>query len=188
LVKALNRHFHFQNHPEMDIHLYLASIRRELHNQGKYFKETLQCFNLLLLYSLAQAISENGQHSPVTTKAHHSIAISQAREYIYKNFRLPISLGQIAFAVNRSEGNLARQFKKEIGVTVFRYLRRLRIEEAKSAIVESHVSLSEISRKCGFQSLSFFSKCFKAETGISPSGYRNSLASKHVKGPLQHLT
>ena len=60
-----------------------------------------------------------------------------------------------------------------MGENLSKYLNRLRVEKASRLLLETDMSLSEIAACCCFEDQSWFSKKFKAYTGISPGKYRN---------------
>jgi methylphosphotriester-DNA--protein-cysteine methyltransferase len=58
------------------------------------------------------------------------------------------------------------------------YLRSFRLKEAGRLIREEQQGVSEAAYKVGFNSLSYFSKCFKEEFGYSPS---NTLEQRGIE-------
>ena len=77
-----------------------------------------------------------------------------------------------------SEEHLARVFRKVTGQTVFDYLRTIRLENAKTLLIDSSRTLSEIAALTGFGSLSLFSRNFSQYVGQSPSAYRQARAQR----------
>ena len=65
-----------------------------------------------------------------------------------------------------------RVFRKTTGETIFRYLNRVRINHAKALILNSPWKMSVIGSRVGFSDEYYFSRVFKAETGYSPSAYK----------------
>ncbi len=63
-------------------------------------------------------------------------------------------------------------FKKATGLTFTEYLSRIRVEKAKSYLLNPHIRISEVAFEVGFQSLSQFNRVFKKITGQSPSQFR----------------
>ena len=55
------------------------------------------------------------------------------------------------------------------------YVNRVRIEAAREMLAETPLSVSDIAAQTGFKDSFYFSKKFKAVTGITPRQYRNSL-------------
>jgi AraC-like DNA-binding protein len=49
------------------------------------------------------------------------------------------------------------------------------IEMAKKLLVENDTSISQIANACGYNSLAYFSKCFKEATGMTPKEYVKSV-------------
>lgn len=92
--------------------------------------------------------------------------------YIKKNFQKELSLSQLADAFHFSYSYLSTFFSKHFDCSFSEYVNAVRLQEAKRYLLESPLNLSEISEACGYSDLSYFSKQFKKEFGISPSRYR----------------
>jgi len=103
----------------------------------------------------------------------HALAMRKAEAYIRENLTRKISLREIAKIAGLSAPYFSTIFKEEMGENLSRYINRLRVEKASKMLIETNVSLSEISSECCFQDQSWFSKIFKSFTGISPGKYRN---------------
>ena len=73
--------------------------------------------------------------------------------------------------LNRNERTLQRQLKME-GTTFKTLLNEIRIELASKYILDSQLSLTEISFMLGFSEISSFSRAFKRWLGKSPTDYR----------------
>lgn len=98
-----------------------------------------------------------------------------ARDFVHENALEPLSLSTIAEAVGRHEIHLAREFRRHFGAPVGAYQRRLRIEHAAILLCDPRRSLSEIALDCGFSSHSHLCREFKAQMGLTPSGYRRGV-------------
>jgi len=103
----------------------------------------------------------------------HALAMRKAESYIRENITRKITLREIAKVAGLSAPYFSTIFKEEMGENLSRYINRLRVEKASKMLLETNVSLSEISSECCFQDQSWFSKIFKSFTGISPGKYRN---------------
>ncbi len=79
----------------------------------------------------------------------------------------------LASMMSTSLVTLNRKVKKAVGCTTTAYIRRLRLEKAKLLLERSDASVTEIHALCGFDMLSYFSRLFKGEFGVSPMRYRS---------------
>ncbi|MDR0301953.1 MAG: helix-turn-helix domain-containing protein [Treponema sp.] len=103
----------------------------------------------------------------------HAAALRKAENFIIENYTRKISLKEIADTAGLSPPYFSTIFKEEMGENLSKYLNRLRVEKASRMLLETDMSLSEIAACCCFEDQSWFSKIFKAFTGISPGKYRN---------------
>jgi len=103
----------------------------------------------------------------------HAAALRKAENFIMENYTRKISLKEISAIAGLSPPYFSTIFKEEMGENLSKYLNRLRVEKASHLLLETDMSLSEIAACCCFEDQSWFSKIFKAYTGISPGKYRN---------------
>ena len=104
---------------------------------------------------------------------HHASALKKAERFIIENFARRLSLDEIANVSGFSSPYFSTIFKEEMGENLSKYLNRQRVEKASRLLLETDMSLAEIASCCCFEDQSWFSKIFKAYTGISPGKYRN---------------
>ena len=91
----------------------------------------------------------------------------RARDLIHAEVQRGPSLDDLAREVGLSRAHLARQFTAAFGSPPHRYLRALRIEQAKRALATG-TSVTEVCLDVGFESLGTFSSTFQRHTGYSP--------------------
>ncbi|MBR0277031.1 MAG: helix-turn-helix transcriptional regulator [Clostridia bacterium] len=101
--------------------------------------------------------------------------VSRAIEYIIKNACREITIDEICFEMHMSKYHFCRQFRKTTGTTVMKYILKTRLIMAKNMILNENLSITEISNRCGFSSISYFSRVFKEENGISPLNYKKEM-------------
>ena len=78
---------------------------------------------------------------------------------------------QLAAQIGLSVSQVNRKVKALTNLSTSIYLRNIRLEYAKTMINHKSVNISEIAYDTGFSSLSYFSKCFKEYTGVSPKKF-----------------
>ena len=94
--------------------------------------------------------------------------IKQALEYLGEHYAEPISLEEVASLCGITKYHLARIFKIYTGQTLFTYVNILRCKKAELCLSDG-MTVTEASRECGFESLSYFSRTYKKLIGYSPS-------------------
>ena len=78
----------------------------------------------------------------------------------------------MAQAVNLGRTVFYGKMKSIVGMAPVEFVRHIRMQRAEELIAKSKESLSQIAYAVGFTDPKYFSKCFKKETGMSPSEYR----------------
>jgi len=64
-----------------------------------------------------------------------------------------------------------------MNMSIMEYFKQLKIKEAKVLIRENNHNFTEISEILGYNSIHYFSRIFKNETGMTLSEYDNSVKS-----------
>ena len=112
---------------------------------------------------------------------YHFDNIQTAVEYINRHITEDIRIDQICAACYLSKYHFCRLFKEKIGLTVMQYILKTRVTMAKELLCKTDLSVTEISESCGFSSISYFSRAFKNETGISPLQYQKRETENMIK-------
>lgn len=71
-----------------------------------------------------------------------------------------------------SRGHLSRKIKELTGITPVEFLRNFRLTKATILLKQQQLSISEITYQTGFSSPAYFTKCFRAVYGVTPSEYK----------------
>ncbi|WP_426327436.1 helix-turn-helix domain-containing protein [Pedobacter sp. R-06] len=85
------------------------------------------------------------------------------------------SVHDMAARLNISAGYLTDVLKQESGKTALEHIHIYLISEAKNRLIGENRSVSEIAYALGFENLSYFSRLFKKEVGISPNTFKKQL-------------
>jgi AraC-like DNA-binding protein len=93
--------------------------------------------------------------------------------YIYEHFDDPdFSLDDAADVAALSKFYFTRFFKGQTGQTFHNYLNRVRINKAKEYLIETDMTITDISLLCGFSSLNTFNRLFRIYNRTTPSYFR----------------
>jgi AraC family transcriptional regulator len=95
--------------------------------------------------------------------------LQQAKEYIESNFLQIKEIKEVATHCAMSEYHFFRRFKEAYRKTPHQYITEQKMHLAKSLLLDSKHSISEIALSCNFPDVFSFSKTFKKFYGVSPS-------------------
>ena len=98
--------------------------------------------------------------------------IDTAVKYIRKNLSKNISRAEVAELVHLNEEYFSRLFRQETGDTFKDFMMMEKMKAAKKLLAETHLSVSIVASKVGYDNFSHFSKMFKKMTEMTPQEYR----------------
>lgn len=92
-------------------------------------------------------------------------------DYMKKHYSEHICLNQLCKNAGFSKSSLSRAFVKFKGITPYRYLESIRINEARK-LLEKGISPIECAAQTGFSDQSHFTNYFNGFIGFTPGAYR----------------
>lgn len=84
-------------------------------------------------------------------------------------------VGSLAEKVNMSRSSLTRKLKAITGLTPLEYIRQVKMQHACRLLEDPGKTISEIALMLGYFNRKYFTSCFKAEFGMTPSDYQKRL-------------
>jgi len=97
--------------------------------------------------------------------------VVQVKYYISQHYAEGISLRSIADIFNISHTYLSKIFHDETGESFGNYIIKFRMKKAKEFLIRGKHSIEEVSELLGYNSVHYFLKVFKKETGMTPKQY-----------------
>lgn len=88
-----------------------------------------------------------------------------------------LKIEDLATAVNMGRTVFYGKIKSIIGMTPIDFVRHIRIQRAEELVAHSKQTFSQIAYSLGFSDPKYFTKCFKKDTGMTPSEYRAKVNS-----------
>lgn len=107
--------------------------------------------------------------------------VQKARSYIDQHKTEPLSLSAVAKAAGASVFHFCKVFRKSTGLKFTDYVARVRLEDARTQLLNPNRRISEVAYDVGFQSLTQFNRMFKRVFGQSPSEFRAHLNGKSAR-------
>lgn len=98
--------------------------------------------------------------------------IEAATKYICQNYNENLTLDDVANKCHVNKCYLSKLFKSIMGVNFINYVNSIRIQNASKMLINSDMSIMEISEKCGFNSQNHFCEVFKNVKGVSAREFR----------------
>ncbi len=120
-----------------------------------------------IVASLRHSLDDDAGLSPPT-----SVVVKYALAYLHRNYAQDMTRKELAAAVGVSESYLSQIFHQEMGVSLWEFLNRLRIQQARTLLRTGDETVTEIALRVGFNDSAYFSRVFRRLTGCSPSTYR----------------
>ncbi|HLL88782.1 MAG TPA: DNA-binding transcriptional regulator [Tepidisphaeraceae bacterium] len=106
--------------------------------------------------------------------------VADAVRFIRGHVGGAIGVNDVLTVVTLSRRQLERRFRAVLGRSVLDEIRRCRIDRAKQLLIETELTLAQVSTACGFSTPSYFTVVFRDETGQTPGAYRQQHRATHV--------
>lgn len=100
--------------------------------------------------------------------------VENVKSFIEDNLEYPIDAPTVAVNFGYNRKYLGRLFKSKCGSSIDEYVTARRIKRAKRLLLDSDAAVTEIASKVGFNSISYFNRCFKRSTDLTPTQWRKS--------------
>ena len=104
--------------------------------------------------------------------------MEQLLDYIETNLSNPdLRIEDLASALCLGRTVFYNKVKTLVGMSPVELLRHIRIQHAEDMVAKSNEPFSQIAYAVGFSDPRYFGKCFKKQTGLTPSEYREQHVS-----------
>lgn len=142
---------------------YLLAVTTNLINGRKKLREVFTNYPLVTVNSVALTKTDTD-------------FLAKLQEIIHANLGNPeFKMEDIAKTMNMSRANFYRKIKGKLDLTPNDYLRIERLKVAAKLLKDNKYQVSEVCYMVGFNSSSYFSKCFKKQFGVLPTEFVEEL-------------
>lgn len=161
------------------LHVDAGGFRQRVWSLALRYQEELQPSGLdedlitlsVTLVSLQEQLAAQIERVPAAkaaTRTELFRRLQVAREYVHGHASEPVSLADVAREAHVSPYHLHRVFTRVYGVTLHRYITRLKLQRAYELLQHGR-SVTESALEVGFSSVSSFSRLFRGHFGVPPS-------------------
>ncbi len=148
-----------------------------------------------LFFGIMGAMSRDSESRMLTSAKYEpdpsgfmSAGLNEVLAYVNDHLTDPFSETDLAKIAGLSRSAFSRSFSKHTGLSLVRYVNRLRINLACQLLMaDDEMKITDICFACGFNNLSNFNRQFAALKGISPTRFRNLILGRTTgpEGPDQ---
>lgn len=130
--------------------------------------------HILVLEIITLLVEKLENQSDLYIEKHDEISelITSISEYIDYNYSKPITLDEISSLTHYNKTYLSSLFKKKIGITIFEYLKNVRLQHCLYEIKTTDKTIVDIALDNGFANIQSFNKLFKEVYQMTPLQYR----------------
>ena len=132
----------------------------------------IQLLRALVIELLIRTLRQAASREPI--RYSKDSGMNHALDYIRSHLRDDVSLEELAMMAFLSPAYFCRQFRKQTGMTVTGFRRKLRINEAKRLLAGTDRTVQEIAENVGYDDTRYFSHVFTGMEGVTPTQYRKS--------------
>jgi AraC-like DNA-binding protein len=148
----------------------LNAIESELSATPLGFAEAARALLTLLLIEAARLTSAQLERVSTPSKP----LLRRAFRFIETHFREPISLIEVARAVEKSSAYLTDVMRRETGRTVLEWIIERRLGEARRLLLETEDRIEDIAVALGYRETTYFARQFRQRNGTTPQAWRRA--------------
>lgn len=134
-----------------------------------------------LAYNAMTILLDQISNGPDVEQVQENAWLSNVTDHIKVNLGATIQVNDLAMIAGLSRAHFVRKFKHLTGLPPSDYVFRQRMEHAVELLQNSHLSVLQIARQCGFNQANYFTKAFRRAFNTSPSEFRAS--GMYSQGP-----
>lgn len=116
------------------------------------------------LYEMASKLTPRGGGKDI---------LQEAIWHIHQTERY-LTIAELAQLTGTNSFRIKQVFREQLRSTVFQYQSDLHMERAARLLLDTTLSVSEVSLRCGYESAAAFSNSFLKKFGVRPLAFKNS--------------
>jgi len=153
----------------------MAVLRPALRDLDRRFEPLEKDRHVLVIAEALLSLDPSARKGlPATACA---VAVERARQFLHEHFRRVVDSEELEDLAGLDRYTLARQFRRRLGTSPYRYLTMRRLDHAR-ALLQAGRPLADAALDSGFADQSHMTRQFKQAYGISPGRWR----AIHVAG------
>jgi AraC-like DNA-binding protein len=148
----------------------IQALRHELTQRRDGFRAAALANLTLLLVEVARLAADVVDDLRVNREP----LLAEVFAVIEARYPQPLSLREVAAAVNVSPGHLTSTVRRRTGRTVLDWIVERRMVQARRLLAGSELPVAEVGRRVGYPDPGYFARVFGRTHGVSPARWRAS--------------
>ena len=163
---------HCEKSTQAKIITILNDMESEWNHYNKYSELILKGLLHRLIITCLRERKLGGMPIQILEKKHE--CLSDAIKYIKTHIHENPSLKETADCVHVSPSYLSKIFINQLHTSFSDFVLSEKVQCAQKLLINSKLSMTQITMEAGFSSNAYFSDCFKRCTGLSPTQFRKA--------------
>ncbi len=148
----------------------LSALDRELRERRDGYGEAALAHLTLLLVGVSRLAAE----VVADLRLNDEPLLVEVFGFVEERYRDPLSLKDVARAVSLSPGHLTTVVRRKTGRTVLEWITERRMAQGRRLLVETDLSVEEVSHRVGYNDPGYFVRLFRRAHGTTPLGWRRA--------------
>lgn len=111
-------------------------------------------------------------------KSTPELYVKSATKYIKTNLHHNVTVNELVEKIGITQPYLYKLFKEKFGISPKEYILKTKLDTAKSLLLTTNMSITEIANSVGFLDVLTFSRFFSSKEKLSPTLFRKSNTNK----------
>lgn len=120
---------------------------------------------------LVRIIGAQRAHKEQQSGFLHNDQLHLIKKYIKDHLTEAIKTEDLSRVANCSKSSVYRMFEESFNMSPGDYILQERLIQAKNLLLHPNVNISEVAYLCGFNTVSYFSRQFKAHNSCTPGDF-----------------
>lgn len=172
-TQSLNENFMQISENEVENLKYLLKRMLQLYKTSNKSPKDYRLISFYLSTLLAEVFI-SVKHTRTNPKVNNDV-LANFKDLVYQQFKQHTHIKEYASQLSITPNHLNKVVKSETGKTTTEIIQEIIILEAKVLLLQTTMTVSEISLSLGFEDASYFSRFFKKETSSTPSEFRKMI-------------
>lgn len=134
----------------------------------------------LVLNMMERALLYCDEWNPAGNSASRDERIQAVLEHINEHAFETLNIEILAKVCSLSPSRFSHLFQEQMGQAPMKYIEERRLDRARELLMISSRPIAIVAEECGFSSAYYFSRLFKARTGMSPREAREKYKDRGI--------